>query len=500
MKKAIAILLALAALGASGQAERPNPEDSGSEGTAGPSWGTRLLWYAPNRILDLLDMFRLRLRIGPGLAANVRMTDYGAFYIGHYDSVYAGLPGPRGAHRLRLPAGMESLHGVVMAGVDATDETRHGPEYGPAEVAAGVQLLLAGAEAGVDPSEIGDFIAGLFLFDPRGDDVPRPRPELPETTSAISLGEGTGVFAVEPKPDRFDSMGARMDYLHLNVQRRISEPLRATDAYFADDSEVPIVPPQTQIRLGLYGTVRKYRKFEFELMPNVEMDVELPNLKRRLRVFVETARANDLPERAVTDQDDSGINVGARKWFERINLSADVGVKATWLPEAFARLIWTRDWTLGEWQLRPENRIFYETGDGFGALATLRNARWLGDASDYLFQQNLSAKWSTKTDTLTWAASVSFARAMALLDENLRGKNAGWEDTARAQAVRYTCFGSEGNVDSHRVILGFRGPLYKRWIYWEADPGLEWHRDDDYETAYVFRFGIDMLFWGRAYE
>jgi len=84
MKKAIAILLALAALGASGQAERPNPEDSGSEGTAGPSWGTRLLWYAPNRILDLLDMFRLRLRIGPGLAANVRMTDYGAFYIGHH--------------------------------------------------------------------------------------------------------------------------------------------------------------------------------------------------------------------------------------------------------------------------------------------------------------------------------------------------------------------------------------------------------------------------------
>ncbi|NLG35350.1 MAG: hypothetical protein GX548_08355, partial [Lentisphaerae bacterium] len=176
------------------------------------------------------------------------------------------------------------------------------------------------------------------------------------------------------------------------------------------------------------------------------------------------------------------------------------GVKATWPPEAFARLIWTREWMLGNWALRPENRIFYETGDGLGALATLRNARWLGDASDYLFQQNLSAKWSTKTDTLTWAASVSFAQAMALLDENLRGKNAGWEDTARAQAVRYTCFGSEGNVDSHRVILGFRGPLYKRWIYWEADPGLEWHRDDDYETAYVFRFGIDMLFWGRAYE
>jgi len=500
MRTSMAILLAMAALGSSGRAEGLNSKGSGAEPVERPSLGTRLLWYAPNRVMDLLDIFRLRLRVGPGLAANVRMTDYGAFYVGRYDAIFAGLPGPRGSHRLRLPVGMESLRGVVMAGVDATDDTRHGPEYGPAEINVGVQMLFVGAEAGVEVSEIGDFFAGLFLFDPRGDDYPRPRPKVPDTTSAISLGEGTGVFAVDPKPDRFDSLGARLDYLHLNVQRRISEPLRATDAYFAADSDAPIDPPQAQVRLGLYGTVRKHRDFEFEMTPNVEMDVELPNLKRRLRLFVETARANDLPERSVSDQDDRGVNVGARKWFEQINLSADAGVKATWPPETFARLIWTREWQLGKWGLRPEHRIFYETDDGFGALATLRNARWLGDGNDSLFQQNLSAKWSTETDTLTWAASVSFAKVQALLDENLRGKNAGWEDAARAQAVRYTCFGSDGNVDSHRVILGFRGPLYKRWIYWEADPGLEWHRDDDYETAYVFRFGIDMLFWGRAYE
>lgn len=500
MRKSIACVLAMAALGSSGQAESLNPVDSGTEFVERPSLGKRLLWYAPNRVMDLLDMFRLRLRVGPGLAANLRMTDYGAFYIGQYDSLYIGLPGPRGPHRLRLPVGRESLRGVVMAGVDATDDTRHGPEYGPAEINAGVQLLIVGVDAGVEVSEIGDFFAGLFLFDPRGDDYPRPKPELPKTTSAISLGEGTGVFAVEPKPEQFGSLGARMDYLHQNVHRRISEPLRATDAYFADDSEAPIVPPQAQVRLGLFGTVRQGRKFDFEVTPNVQLDVELPNLKRRLRVFVETARANDLPEHSASDQNERDINVGARKWFEQINLSADVGVQATWLPEAFARLIWTRDWQLGKWGLRPEQRIFYETDDGFGALATLRNARWLGDENHSLFQHNLSARWSTETDTLTWAAGVSFAKVPALLDENLRGKNAGWEDAARAQALRYTCFGSDGRVDSHRVILGFRGPLYKRWIYWEADPGLEWHRDEDYKTSYVFRFGIDMLFWGRAYE
>ena len=110
---------------------------------------------------------------------------------------------------------------------------------------AGFQLLLVGAEAGVDVVEFIDFLGGWLLFDMRGDDYPRGAPELPETTSAISVGAGEGMFQVDPKPERFGSTGERLDYLHLNVQRRVSEPLRATDACFAVDPDAPLVPPQT---------------------------------------------------------------------------------------------------------------------------------------------------------------------------------------------------------------------------------------------------------------
>ena len=489
---------AVAATSASEPAEGP----AVAEPAAGvpPSWGARLAWYAPNRAMDLLDIFRLRFRAGPGAALNLRLTDYGAFYIGQYDSVYAGLPGPRGPRRLRWPAGRESLRGVVLAGVDATDDTRHGPEYGAAEADVGVQLLLVGAEAGVDAVEFIDFLGGWLFLDPRGDDYPRKAPALPEKTSAIALGAGKGAFAVDPKPEAFGSLGARMDYLHLNVQRRISEPLRATDAYFALDPDAPIPPPQTQFRLGMYGTLRQGREFDFEFSPDVEMDVELPNLEQRLRVFVETARANDLPERPASDAQDRGIHVGVRKWIEKLHVSADAGVRATWLPEAFARLTWTDEWKIGNWGIRPEQRIFYETGDGFGALASLRNLIWLDEARTGALIQNLSAKWTTGKDTLEWGVSLAVARVPALLDESQRGRHVGWEDTARAQGLKYTVFGSEGNVDTHRATLGFRGPLYKRWIYWEVDPGLEWLREDDYETAGVVSVGLDLLFWGRAYE
>jgi hypothetical protein len=500
---ALLVLLGAPPAGRAEETDRaPNPEAPALEPTAvtRSSWGKRLFFYAPNRVMDLLDIFRLRFRLGPGLAVQFRMTDYGAFYVGKYDSVYVGLPGPRAPHRFRSPMGMESLHGIVLAGVDATDDTRHGPEYGAAETDVGVQFLLVGAEAGFDAIELVDFLGGLLFFDPRNDDYPRAARVLPETTSGISLGAGTGVFQVEPKPDTFDSTGARLDYLHLNVQRRISEPLRATDAHFAVDPDAPIVPPQTQFRLGLYTSFEQGEGFDFQFSPDVQIDVELPNLEQKLRVFVESARDNALPQSEITEQEDKGINVGARKFYERLNLSFDAGVRAKWPPLAFTRVSWKRTWDLGRVDISSELRAFYQTDTGVGALASLFGNCWLGDSNTGILLQDVSAKWTDDKDTFEWATSLSAGRVVTLLDETQRGHHIRWADTARAQGLKYAVFGSYGNVDKHRLGFGFRGPLYKKWIYWELDPALQWDREEDYDTAYVFQVGIDMLFWGQAYE
>ena len=468
--------------------------------SARPSWGQRILWYGPNRVMDVLDIFRFRFRVGPGLAVNLRMTDYGAFYYGKYNTVYVGLPGPRAPHRVRLPVGRESLNGIVLAGVDATDDTPHGPEYGAAEADVGVQLLVVGGEAGVDAVEFIDFLAGLVFRDPRDDDFPRAAPVLPKSTSALSMGAGEGVFQVDPKPDTFDSTAQRLDYLHENVQRRVSEPLRASDAYFALDPEAPIPIPETQFRLGLYGSIRESEGFELKLSPNLEIDVELPNLKQKLRVFVESARANDLPQNQQSDNENKGINVGARKFYEKMHLSFDAGVRAKWLPEAFGRVSWKRQWNCGRLDITPEARLFYETGDKEGALVSLFVNRWLGDSNAGLLIQDASLKWRKSADTLEWGTSLAAARVVTMLDENQRGHQMSWEDTARAQGVKYTVYGSYGNVDAHRLGLGFRAPLYKKWIYWDFVPGVEWRREEDYDTAIVLQVGIDMLFWGQAYE
>lgn len=129
------------------------------------------LLYVPNRVLDLLDIFRLRVRVGPGIAAGVRATQVAQMYAGSYVSVYAGLPGPRMRRTPRLPVGLETHNGASISVVDATADGGFGPHYSPTEIGGGIHLGIVGFEFGIDPVEIADFGTGLVTVDIREDDL-----------------------------------------------------------------------------------------------------------------------------------------------------------------------------------------------------------------------------------------------------------------------------------------------------------------------------------------
>lgn len=483
-----------------GSEVRPEPSTPHSpESRERPSLGSRVLWYLPNRVMDALDIFRFRARVGPGLAASVRATDYGAFSAGRYDSVYVGLPGPRSPHRVRSPVGRESLQGLILAGVDATDDTLHGPEYSPSELNVGVHLLFVGVDVGIDPVEIWDFLAGWFSLDPKRDDLPRAKSSDPERmTSGLSICEGEGVFQVAPKPETFDSWGARLDYLQENVPRRIHEPLRAADAYFALNPEDILKPPQTRIRAKFYGGVMQGREFDVRFEPDIELDVEFPNLERRVRLFMETARSEEVHDRTILESEDRGIKIGARKWFEALNLSADAGVRATWPPKTFARLTWARDFEHDTWQVRPMQRFSLNRDDRMASISTLSLNRWLGPTQRGLFVNTVSGKWTMEDPNWQWSEGIALVRVNQLLDETRRGHKVVWADTANATGLLYVIFGEGDSVDTHRAFVSLRRPLYGQWAFGELQTGMEWEREEDFNGSFFIRLGIDMLFWGTS--
>jgi hypothetical protein len=135
--------------------------------TATRGIGQRLLFYLPNRVFDVLDIVRLRVRIGPGIAAGARATRPISAFAGAYTSMYVGLRGPRGEAQIPWPIGADNRAGLQISTADISSGA---PYYGPLEVGAGFQAIIFGLDIGVAAWEAVDLAAGLILLDPQGDD------------------------------------------------------------------------------------------------------------------------------------------------------------------------------------------------------------------------------------------------------------------------------------------------------------------------------------------
>lgn len=136
-----------------------------------PSWGHRILWYVPNRVLDVTDIVRCRIRVGKGWAATLRMSEPVSSFAGSYKTHYIGFPGPRYPKRVKGFYGREEYKGLQFGLADATDESLYEPEYTASEFALGAHLGYVGADLGTDPVEILDGVLGFFFYDLKGDDL-----------------------------------------------------------------------------------------------------------------------------------------------------------------------------------------------------------------------------------------------------------------------------------------------------------------------------------------
>jgi hypothetical protein len=141
------------------------------EANEGHSILHQIVMYIPNRVLDVFDIFRVRVRVGPGIAVGARATEIVSTELGFYDSLYLGLPGPRQDDTVKLPFGVEAFHGASISVLDASADFGMDPEYSDTEFGLDAQIGVAGFAIGIDPIEILDLFAGLFFYQVREDDL-----------------------------------------------------------------------------------------------------------------------------------------------------------------------------------------------------------------------------------------------------------------------------------------------------------------------------------------
>jgi len=127
------------------------------------------LLYLPNRIFDVFDLVRARVRLGLGFQIGARATKPASVSVGAFSTIYVGLHGPRGEAKLPWPAGFETAAGLQ---VSVADGQMGGPYYGLTEIGADFHAGVVGVAIGVDPLwELLDLLVGFTTIDLADDDL-----------------------------------------------------------------------------------------------------------------------------------------------------------------------------------------------------------------------------------------------------------------------------------------------------------------------------------------
>jgi hypothetical protein len=164
VKEALVVLAAALALPACASMAAPPAEDDGGPGAV--EVGHAVVMYLPNRVVDLFDVLRFGVNLGPGVGIQAKATDPVQVTWMTRASVGVGFQSFR-----HVPgyAATETAAALGPAGAEAG--LGLGWHQSPTDLRLEVHPAIAGAHVAVDPVEILDFVLGFFTVDIREDDL-----------------------------------------------------------------------------------------------------------------------------------------------------------------------------------------------------------------------------------------------------------------------------------------------------------------------------------------
>ncbi len=284
-----------------------------------------------------------------------------------------------------------------------------------------------------------------------------------------------------------DVVIGKLDTTHNSISIGLEETASSIDAFFADD----IVFEQANksyLRIALDMVSKEYDGTGFA--GDLKLKVDLPRIKKRLRLLIETDSQRDAKENLedfpsdVVQERDLFISLerplgGKRRWDIRPSL----GIKAHRPIDPFARIRSYRDFTLDNWLLRASNRVAWFDSRGFGGNGVLEFDRAI--KKGLLFRS---------TSTLSWEEEEKFRR----FEQGLSL----YQHIDERQSMAYQIAGfADDEFDWHAnqyyMRVRYRKGIYKKWMFAEIIPQLTFLKETGFHNEASITLRLEMVFGER---
>ena len=305
----------------------------------------------------------------------------------------------------------------------------------------------------------------------------------------LSIDDLQAERATTPPPQ---GVGEHIDEAHDWLFAWTQGLVEGTDQYFADDETEKQPVPAAPYRLGL--TVKSLDRedgLDFSLEAEFDIQIKMPNIQRRMSLFVTSDAVDEAPRAA---GEDSRLSAGVR-YEVRSQLDFDVGIRIDIPPALFTSLKWSNDYELGGWELHPYAKLFVRTDEGLGFSSSATFDRWSGRN---VFRSSTYGKWLAEGDQVKWTQTFAWAHVTEQLELRRSAQYAEGRDIGKGWGVRVLAEAEEedeSKVTYYEAGVFARWPSKSRWLFWYVEPLVRWDREHDWNADAGIRIGFDALFW-----
>ncbi len=287
-----------------------------------------------------------------------------------------------------------------------------------------------------------------------------------------------------------DSQQNWMDSVYDATNDAIHSFVFQADDFLGEEQEEDL-PTLRRSRFNLAINTKFEEKggLQFGVDLDFRADIKLPKTKGRFGLFISTSEPDELPGED-PDEVENPLLIGLEliSAFRRFPyLNSYAGVRVNLSPAYFAGMVFRPHFEWDNFHIIPTQKGFWFSDEtGLGGLTSLR-LDWL-PREKLLLRSFSAARYTEATEGIEWEQSF-------LIGFSTKGT---FKNLDRGHGIKFSVFGHKtgtGIVDTYRISYIYRRNIYKKWLFMQAGPEVNFYNRDDWDATPGFRFGVDVLFW-----
>jgi hypothetical protein len=329
------------------------------------------------------------------------------------------------------------------------------------------------------------FVLGLAAVCPRAE-AEDPEHVRPSTGTVEQLRSAVSAAS--------HSFGDTLDKGHDWLYRRLQYLIARLDTAFMENGITPLVAPVSPLRIGYDGDLLHRRNgIGTEGGLDSEATLNIPNLERRLKVFITSDDVQETPGDPALER--NPIAAGLR-WAPLKNTEFDIGARMKVWPSVFAALKWTDEFHVGALRVYSFAKPYVESGLGLGVSGGVAVDRWDGP---WVARSASFADWVRNAAATGWSQTFIAGYARAVIQQRNYDKLADGHDLACGVVARAAVSGDRvSRATLYEGSVLFKRPVHGGWLFAYAGPVVRWDRNFGWHPDIGIGVGFDALFWGLA--